>query len=102
MLLPGVRQSRTRPIATTRTRLAEKPAWLMIPFALASRSAGFDVRREVEADHRRRSADPDDLVSTTSSQNGASPGQTSTTVHTATIDQTMVSTWSSGATGAGR
>ena len=56
-LRPGVRQSRISPIATTRTRLAEKPPWLMIPLALANRSAGFEVRAEVEADHRRRAAD---------------------------------------------
>ena len=38
--VPGVRQSRIRPIAMTRTRLAKKPPWLMMPIAAPMRCSG--------------------------------------------------------------
>ena len=79
-------------MAITTVRLAENPAWLMIPLALASRSAGLDVRARSKPIIEAGPPIPITWVSTTSSQNGAGPGQARTAVHTATIVQTMVST----------
>jgi len=41
---PGVRQSRIQPTARTSSSEAMKPAWLVMPLALASRSGGLKVR----------------------------------------------------------
>ena len=79
-------------MATTSTRVAEKPAWLMMPLALASRSAGLEVRPRSNPIIDAGPPIPMTTMSTTSSQSGAGPGQASTAVQTTTIDQTMVST----------
>ena len=64
----------------------------MIPLALASRSSGLEVRPTSKPIIEAGPPTPTTRASTTSSHTGAGPGQASTTVHTATMVETMVST----------
>src|SRR3954471_23915562 len=92
VLLPGVRQSSTSPIATTSSRLARNPPWLMMPVALAIRSDGLDVRPRSKPIIEAGPPIPTITTSSTRSHSGAGPRQVSTTVQITTIDDTMLST----------
>ena len=64
----------------------------MIPLALASRSAGFEVRPRSKPIIDAGPPTPVTTTSTTSSHSGAGPGHASTAVQTSTIDHTITST----------
>ena len=64
----------------------------MIPVALASRSAGLEVRARSKPIIEAGPPAPMTWVRTASSHSGALPGQTSTAVQVATIDHTITST----------
>ena len=63
-----------------------------MPLALASRSAGFEVRPRSKPIIEAGPPTPVTNASTTSRPRGALPGQDRTTVHTVTMEPTMVST----------